>query len=122
MLPKDTRSSSHPHPSASHATVAGHQVGVQGPQPAGDHGGNAFAPGDIAAGRFRIVRLIARGGMGEVYEALDVELRAPVALKTIRPEIAADPAAIERLKRELQLARPGTHPNVCRVVEFWHAH
>jgi len=44
--------------------------------------------GEILAGRYRILRLIGRGGMGEVYEAEDLELHAPTALKLVRPEIA----------------------------------
>jgi tetratricopeptide (TPR) repeat protein/TolB-like protein len=120
MLPKDTRSASHPRAASPHTTAAREAIRSPdlGPAPVLPDG-TTFAAGDIAAGRFRIVHLIARGGMGEVYEALDLELRAPVALKTVRPEIAADPAAVERLKRELQLARQVTHPNVCRVFDFW---
>ena len=80
----------------------------------------AFAAGDIVAGgRFRIVRLIARGGMGEVYEAEDLELHVPVAVKTIRHDVAAHPQALSRFKRELHLTRQVTHPNVCRVFDFW---
>ena len=54
--------------------------------------------------------LSQEGGMGEVYEAEDLELEERVALKTVRPEIAADPIAIERLRREIQLSRRVTHP------------
>jgi hypothetical protein len=79
-----------------------------------------FAPGELLAGRFTIVRFIARGGMGEVYEAEDRELRERVALKTIRPEIAGDPRAIERFKREIHLSRQVTHPNVCRIYDLFH--
>jgi len=55
--------------------------------------------------------------MGEVYEALDQELREHVALKTVRAEIADDDRAVERLKREILLARKVTHPNVCRIFD-----
>ncbi len=80
----------------------------------------AFAAGElVAGGRFRIVRLIARGGMGEVYEAEDLELHVRVAVKTIRHEVAAHPQALSRFKRELHLTRSVTHPNVCRVFDFW---
>ena len=48
----------------------------------------AFHEGDLLAGRFRVVRLLGQGGMGQVYEAEDQELREHVALKVIRPEIA----------------------------------
>lgn len=75
-------------------------------------------PGQILAGRYRILRFIAGGGMGEVYEAEDVELGERVALKTVRPRFARDAHAIERFKREIHLARKVTHPHVCRIFEF----
>ncbi|MCM2257238.1 MAG: protein kinase [Vicinamibacteria bacterium] len=78
----------------------------------------ALAEDDLVAGRYRIVRFIASGAMGEVYEARDEELGEVVALKTIRPELAAGPQALERFKREIQLARRVTHPNVCRIFDF----
>jgi hypothetical protein len=56
--------------------------------------------------------------MGEVYEAEDRELRERVALKTIRPAIGTDERAVERFKREIQLARKVTHPNVCRIFDL----
>src|SRR5262245_12341018 len=56
----------------------------------------AFGPGDRLAGRYVILRFIARGGMGEVYEAEDLELRETIALKVIRPEVAASERASER--------------------------
>lgn len=73
---------------------------------------------DVVAGRFRIVRYIAEGGMGTVYEAEDFELHDRVALKTIRPEIAHDTQSVERFKREILLAKSVTHPNVCRVHDL----
>jgi non-specific serine/threonine protein kinase len=78
-------------------------------------------PGDLLAQRFRIVRVLARGGMGLVLEAMDEELRTPVALKLVLPELAASPEAVDRLRREVALARRITHPNVCRVFEFFAA-
>jgi len=74
---------------------------------------------DLLADRFRIVRFIARGGMGEVYEAEDLELRERVAVKTILPEILAQPNAIARFRREVHLARQVTHPNVCRIFDLF---
>jgi serine/threonine protein kinase len=75
--------------------------------------------GELLAGRFRILRFIARGGMGEVYEAEDEELRERVAIKTIRPEILVQSNAIARFRREVHLARKVTHPNVCRVFDLF---
>jgi serine/threonine protein kinase len=72
------------------------------------------------AGRYRIIRFIAQGGMGEVYEAKDLELMEKVALKTVRPQIAQHPGILERFKREIQLARKVTHPNVCRIFDLGH--
>jgi tetratricopeptide (TPR) repeat protein len=58
--------------------------------------------------------------MGEVYEATDLELGDRVALKAIRPDIARDADAMERFRREIQLSRRVTHPNVCRVFDVCH--
>jgi len=74
-----------------------------------------FTPGQVLAGRYRVVRFIAQGGIGEVYEATDLELGEGVALKTLRPEFARDEPSVERFKREVQLARRVTHPNACRI-------
>ena len=78
-----------------------------------------FADGQIVADRFLIVRFVASGGMGELYEAEDRELHEHVALKTIRPEIAQDASAIARFKREAFLARQVTHPNICRIFDLF---
>jgi hypothetical protein len=78
-----------------------------------------FAPGHELAGRYVIRAFIARGGMGEVYEAFDTHSGGAVALKALLP--AGDPARREeRLKREVVLARKVTHPNVCRVHDVGH--
>ena len=69
--------------------------------------------------RFRIVRYLAKGGMGELYEAEDLELHERVALKTILPHIASDERSIVRFKREVHLARQVTHPNVCRIYDVF---
>jgi eukaryotic-like serine/threonine-protein kinase len=79
----------------------------------------SFSPGDLLAERFRITRFIARGGMGEVYEAEDVELRERVALKSIRAELLRDPHAVDRFRREVHLAKKVTHPNVCRIFDLF---
>jgi tetratricopeptide (TPR) repeat protein len=84
--------------------------------------GNAkLKPGDLLAGRFRIVTFLACGGMGEIYEAEDLLLRDRVALKTMRPDIAGDHRMIERFKREIQAAKSIAHPNVCRIHDL-HVH
>jgi len=79
-----------------------------------------FSPDDLLAGRFRIVRFIARGGMGEVYEAEDRVLGERVALKTVRSDVAGDERSMERFLREVHLSRTVTHPNVCRIYDVFH--
>jgi tetratricopeptide (TPR) repeat protein len=74
--------------------------------------------GELIAGRYRIVRFIAEGNWGEVYEAEDLTLREHVALKMLRPELGFRAEILERFKRELCLARRVTHPNVCRVFDL----
>jgi tetratricopeptide (TPR) repeat protein len=93
---------------------------MPGPDPKRDPSGPVLSPGQTLAGRFRVCRFIARGGMGEVYEAEDLELGERVALKTIRPEIASDPRALERFKTEVHLARKVTHSSVCRIFDVFH--
>ena len=80
-----------------------------------------FETSALLARRFRIVRFISRGGMGEVYEAEDLELGERVALKAIRPSVSSDPELRALFKREVQLARRVTHPNVCRIFDL-HEH
>jgi len=80
-----------------------------------------FQPAQLIANRFRVVRFIARGGMGEVYEAKDQFLQGEsVALKIIRPEIAADAASSSRFEHEVILARKVVHPNLCPIYEIFH--
>jgi serine/threonine protein kinase/tetratricopeptide (TPR) repeat protein len=79
-----------------------------------------FVPGEEIGGRFRILRFIGHGGMGDVYEAEDVATsrRRRVALKTIRPEMAINPKILEQFEREIELGQRVTHPNVCRVYDL----
>ncbi len=88
-------------------------------QPTFDGIRSGFRIGAIIASRFRINRFIAGGGMGEVYEAWDLELKERVALKTIRPDLAGNPRVLERFRREVKQARAISHPNVCRVHELF---
>jgi tetratricopeptide (TPR) repeat protein/tRNA A-37 threonylcarbamoyl transferase component Bud32 len=80
---------------------------------------STFRAGDLLCERFRVVRFIARGGMGELYEAEDLTLGERIALKTIRSEIAVDERATQRFRREVQLARKVTHPNICRIFDLF---
>jgi tRNA A-37 threonylcarbamoyl transferase component Bud32 len=77
-----------------------------------------LADGQHLLGRYEIKRFIARGGMGEVYEAFDSVLGERVALKTLLATSLDDERAIARLADEVRLARKVTHVNVCRILEF----
>jgi tRNA A-37 threonylcarbamoyl transferase component Bud32/tetratricopeptide (TPR) repeat protein len=77
----------------------------------------SFSESELVAGRWRVVRFIARGGMGEVYEVDDQTLSERVALKTIHAARSDQPADLERLLREVQLARKVAQRNVCRVFD-----
>ena len=77
-----------------------------------------FSPDEIIGDRYRVVRFIARGGMGQVYEVDDLELRSRIALKTIHPSRASSPRQVDRFRQEIQLARTVSHPNVCRVFDL----
>ena len=77
-----------------------------------------LADGQHLLGRYEIRRFIARGGMGEVYEAFDSVLGERVALKTLLATSLDDQRAIGRLADEVRLARKVTHGNVCRILEF----
>ena len=75
--------------------------------------------GTLLAGRFRVHRFLAAGGMGEVYEAQDTVLGERVAIKTIAPRIAGSARAMERFQREVNLARKVTHSSVCRIYDIF---
>src|SRR5215831_4494768 len=77
-----------------------------------------FAPGTVLAQRYRIIYLLGRGGMGEVYRADDLVLGQPVALKFLP---AASDAALTRFRNEVRTARQVSHPNVCRVYDIGEA-
>jgi len=85
--------------------------------------GSSSGPSTLPEGfeighRYRVVKLLGRGGMGAVYRVRDLELDRDVALKLIRPEIAADPGTLERFRREIQLSSRITHRNVLRVYDL----
>jgi serine/threonine-protein kinase len=84
-----------------------------------------FAPGQIFASRYRIISLLGRGGMGEVYRADDLKLGQRVALKLLALQSAVVSNPMERFVTEVRLARRIAHPNVCRVYDIgeadgWH--
>jgi serine/threonine-protein kinase len=80
--------------------------------------GHELAAGRRLGGRFRIISVLGRGGMGVVYKARDLELDDLVALKMLKGEALRDAEQLERLKSEIKLARKITHPNVLRTFDF----
>lgn len=80
--------------------------------------GGRFIPGSMVAGRYRIVGLLGRGGMGEVYRAEDLTLGQEVALKFLPAGLEKDPDRLKRFLNEARTARQVTHPNVCRVFDI----
>ena len=81
-------------------------------------GSDTLDIGTVLAGRYELLELIGRGGMGAVYKARDTELDRVVALKLIRPELAKNPEVLRRFKQELILARQVTHKNVIRIFDL----
>jgi predicted Ser/Thr protein kinase len=78
----------------------------------------AFAPGAIIAGRYRLVALLGRGGMGEVYRADDLTLDQPVALKFLPAGVASDDSRLAQFHNELRVARQVSHKNVVRLYDL----
>ncbi|MGD8330236.1 MAG: tetratricopeptide repeat protein [Acidobacteriota bacterium] len=102
-----------PDPGTTEAVAAGWSL------PAGAPGVTSTLPaGFILQQRYQIVRLLGEGGMGSVYEADDLELERKVAIKLIRPDLAANPEVLQRFKRELIMARKVTHENVVRIFDL----
>ncbi|HKV33922.1 MAG TPA: serine/threonine-protein kinase, partial [Pyrinomonadaceae bacterium] len=76
-----------------------------------------FIPGDVLSDRYRIVGLLGRGGMGEVYRADDLKLKQAVALKFLPESLTANGPALARFYREVSVARQISHRHVCRVYD-----
>jgi hypothetical protein len=83
--------------------------------------GEGFAPGTVLAGRYRVVGMLGRGGMGEVYRADDLKLNQPVALKFLPRALDSETDRLERFFNEVRLARHVSHPAVCRVWDVGEA-
>src|SRR5512142_2947242 len=77
-----------------------------------------FLPGALLGGRYRILGLLGRGGMYEVYRAMDLALGQAVALKFLPEEASRNPRLLERFHGEVRVARLVSHPNVCRVFDI----
>ncbi len=80
-----------------------------------------FPPGSLLGERYRVIALLGRGGMGEVYRASDLKLNQPVAMKFLPQAVADKPALLDRFHGEVRIARQVSHPNVCRVYDIGEA-
>ena len=80
-----------------------------------------LSAGRVLGNRYKILEVLGQGGMGAVYKAQDLELERVVALKVIRPELAANRDMLQRFKQELILAREITHRNVVRIYDLGEA-
>ncbi|MGB9031221.1 MAG: tetratricopeptide repeat protein [Acidobacteriaceae bacterium] len=90
-----------------------------GRAPGGGSGSESeLEPGTVLAARYEILSVLGTGGMGSVYKAQDRELDRLVALKVIRPELARNPAIVDRFKQELRLSHQVTHRNVVRMYDL----
>jgi serine/threonine protein kinase/Tfp pilus assembly protein PilF len=74
--------------------------------------------GSVFAGRYEVIEELGKGGMGKVYKVLDTKIKEKVALKLLKPEIAADEKTIDRFSNELKFARKIAHRNVCRMFDL----
>jgi serine/threonine protein kinase/DNA-binding NarL/FixJ family response regulator/Tfp pilus assembly protein PilF len=79
---------------------------------------NELTRGTTFAGRFEVIEELGEGGMGKVYKVIDIRIKETVALKLLRPEIAADQKIIERFRNELKFARKISQRNVCRMYDL----
>lgn len=98
---------------------------VPGPSHAAEPSDDSFAeshgqflPGTILADRYRIVSLLGKGGMGEVYRADDLILKEPIALKILPRDLTGQKELLEALRNEVKQARQVSHRHVCRVHDI----
>src|SRR5215475_6144861 len=119
--PKDsTTSSSFEGPTIGVASAS--SSGAQAPTAAGARvPARALSANKILGGRYEIIEMLGEGGMGTVYRARDNEVDRIIALKVIRPDLAANPEILRRFKQELVLARQITHKNVIRIYDLGEA-
>lgn len=104
-------------PSAAAGNAAGNVPSDE--RPTGVAGRSGIAPGMRFAGRYDVQRVLGRGGMGEVYQAIDTELGEPVAIKVLQASfLATDARALDRFKSEIRLARRISHRNVVRTHDM----
>jgi serine/threonine-protein kinase len=110
-------------PSLAETVASGSLAGEQAPEISRATGAatedeGRFLPGTLLGGRYRILTLLGRGGMGEVYRAMDMTLGQSVALKFLPEEASRNQRLLERFHGEVRVARLVSHPNVCRVYDI----
>ena len=103
------------------ATETAHQPRRSTPSSSNNMDEGRFPPGTLLAKRYRIVSLLGRGGMGEVYRANDLLLGQTVALKFLPAQWTSHEATLVRFRNEVRIARQISHPNVCRVYDIGEA-
>jgi serine/threonine protein kinase/Tfp pilus assembly protein PilF len=80
-----------------------------------------LSTGSTFAGRYQVIEELGKGGMGTVYKVFDQEIKEKIALKLLKPEVAADEDTIERFRNEMKLARKIGHKYVCRMYDLGRA-
>ncbi|HKY03264.1 MAG TPA: hypothetical protein VJQ56_00140, partial [Blastocatellia bacterium] len=108
----------HQQPTGKFITTLVHDAAKLFPQARPEDKDVRFIPGTVLAERYRILGLLGRGGMGEVYRADDLKLAQPVALKFLPENLSKNRDALSRFHAEVRTARKVSHPNVCRVFDI----
>jgi len=103
------------------ATQTVHQPRSPTPSSSKNMDEGRFPPGTLLAQRYRVVSLLGRGGMGEVYRANDLLLAQTVALKFLPAQWTSHEETLARFRNEVRIARQISHPNVCRVYDIGEA-
>ena len=103
------------------ATETVHQPRSSTPSSSKNMDEGRFPPGTLLAQRYRVVSLLGRGGMGEVYRANDLLLAQTVALKFLPAQWTSHEETLARFRNEVRIARQISHPNVCRVYDIGEA-
>ncbi|MBS2027502.1 MAG: protein kinase [Deltaproteobacteria bacterium] len=78
----------------------------------------SFQSGSLLAGKYRVLQLLGQGGMGAVYLAENVDIGRQVAIKVLKPELAADPGSLARFKQEARAAASIGHPGIVEVLDM----